>query len=260
MITMSCKTIPFEEYKTISFEEIISLKKINNELEVILIDLRDKIIKDQSEINLEYYCSEFRLKSADTIYRKVVKATPSIDERMLQVLYQNIPLNIDHSNFEQYSEIDCHDLEQMIDTLKHRDLQVRIKTKDISREYFRKINRENAEIVKAILKKCGLVEDYSHELWLFIQHAPYEMQVRYYEDLNIFYKNGIISAPEIALLRDRILLQSGYHQEYGSQLNEETNYKIYDFENVDSLRKEMGMVPLEEYIEILWGSDWKKSH
>lgn len=260
VFVLSCRQIPIEEYPILSFQDVIALKKQDNNLKVILIDSRNRVIEEKSKINLEYYCSEFRQKSKDTFYRKVIEMYCPIDERMQQVMYQNIPDTTFDSSAYKNIEIDCQDLKPMIDSIHFRDQYVRNKTNDISRDHFRKINSENTELLQAILKECGIVEEYANELWLFIQHAPYEMQVRYYERLNELYRNGIISANRIGLLRDRILLQSGYHQEYGSQVNSYENYKIYDFENVESLRKEMGMVTLEEYYKLLWGPDWKTSY
>jgi len=257
IFTYSCRPIPFEEYPTVSFQKVIALKKLNNNLEVILIDSHNRVIEEQDKINLEFYCSEFRLKSKDTLYRKIVEMHCPIDERMMQVMYLNIPDTTSYLSAVKNIEIDCHDLKPMIDSIYFRDQYVRNKSNDISKDYFRKINSENTELVQAILEECGIVEEYADELWLFIQHAPYEMQVRFYERLNELYNNGIISASRIGLLRDRILLRSGYHQEYGSQVNSHENYKIYDFENVEALRKEMGMVTLEEYYKLLWGPDWK---
>lgn len=259
LLILSCKTIPFEEYPIISFEEVVALKKLGNDYEVILIDSRNKIVsaKDRMGISLEYYQSEFRSKSSDTLFRRIIEKRPTIDERMLQVLFQNIDDVPSQELYKNSIDINCSELKPLFDSLYFRDQDTRLHPDNYSRDQRRSIDKENVEIVEEIIDKCGFEEEYSREIWLLIHHAPFIIQLKYYQDLNELYKNRIITAQEIGLLRDRMLLQSGFHQEYGSQVNEKVNYNIYDIDIVDSLRKQMGMVPLEEYYEVLWGEQRK---
>jgi hypothetical protein len=250
---LSCRVVSFDKYPEISFEEVVELKKSGNDFDVILVDSNNKLLKanEIEDINLEYYHSEFRRASKDSIFRKVIKATTSIDERMLQVIFQNIEYVPEYKLHNKSNEIDCSDLKPLIDSLYASDQYIR-KSKNINRDLWRKTDSENVKLMEAVIEKCGFKEEFVKEMWLLVQHSPFELQLRYYEELNNLYKKGILSGHRIALIRDRMLLRSGFHQEYGSQGNEEVNLKIYNYSKVDSIRKTMDMIPLEEYLDILY--------
>ncbi len=60
-------------------------------------------------------------------------------------------------------------------------------------------------------------------------------------------KNGRAERSHLALLIDRVEMNNGRPQVYGSQINGDTIYKILDEVNVNKRRAEVGLEPLEEY-------------
>ncbi|MBK8567708.1 MAG: hypothetical protein IPN76_31410 [Saprospiraceae bacterium] len=94
--------------------------------------------------------------------------------------------------------------------------------------------------------------------WLVIQHAPIEYQMRYYPLVEQAAREGKTSMGNWAYLVDRMNMNQGVRQIYGSQMRSKTDgtgYEIYQLEdpfNVNKRRAEVGLGPIEEYIEH-WG-------
>ena len=91
-------------------------------------------------------------------------------------------------------------------------------------------------------------------LWLVIQHSPLEYQQKYLPIFKVAAMKGDLPKETIALMEDRVALQLGKPQIYGSQgnVNEQGIFvpaEIIEPENVDSRRAEMDMRPLDEYIK-----------
>ncbi|OQA33174.1 MAG: hypothetical protein BWY54_00994 [Candidatus Dependentiae bacterium ADurb.Bin331] len=70
------------------------------------------------------------------------------------------------------------------------------------------------------------------------------------------------SATDFAYLVDRILINLGKLQKYGTQLQELNGHLVpkplEDAANVDNVRKEVGMQPLHEYIKFAESNLFKK--
>lgn len=84
-------------------------------------------------------------------------------------------------------------------------------------------------------------------LFLVIQHADLKTQEKYLPMMKEAVKNGKAQGSHLALLVDRVEMNNGRPQVYGSQINGDTIYKILDEVNVNKRRAEVGLEPLEEY-------------
>lgn len=90
-------------------------------------------------------------------------------------------------------------------------------------------------------------------IFLVIQHADSLTQVTYAPKMREAVKQGKARPESLALLEDRILINQGKEQIYGSQVrwNEQAGknefYPIRDEENVNKRRASVGLDPLEEY-------------
>ena len=95
----------------------------------------------------------------------------------------------------------------------------------------------------------------NYTLWLVIQHAPLEAQVKYFPLMEKSVAEGESRASELAYLDDRIRMRQGKPQRYGSQVitNPQTGaqefYVIEDEEHVNERRAAAGLEPLEEYAQ-----------
>jgi hypothetical protein len=107
------------------------------------------------------------------------------------------------------------------------------KAKIVSIEEFCNISSENA--VKMF--------------WNMVHHNRKEVIAHYYLLLEGFVDSGLLKAGIFALTTDRLLVEHGYPQVFGSQI---VNWKLYPVENPDSVdirRAEVGLEPLEEYLK-----------
>ena len=104
----------------------------------------------------------------------------------------------------------------------------------------------------------------SKSAFYVLQHAPDSIQEKYLPIILKAGKNGQLDKNLAAMYHDRYLLQKGLPQIYGTQIRIERIidsttgkkkeihevYKIKDTSKVDSLRRSMGMIPLEEYLNM----------
>ena len=84
-------------------------------------------------------------------------------------------------------------------------------------------------------------------VFLVIQHADPKTQEMYLPMMREAVKSGRAERSHLALLIDRVEMNNGRPQIYGSQINGDTIYKILDEANVNKRRAEVGLGPLEEY-------------
>ncbi len=97
-------------------------------------------------------------------------------------------------------------------------------------------------------------------LFLVIQHADIETQVKYLPMMKEAAKIGNAQPSSLALLEDRVALRQGKRQIYGSQIHSDKDgvkfvAPLVDPENVDKRRAEVGLRPLADYIKI-WDLTW----
>ncbi|MBN2425597.1 MAG: hypothetical protein JXB44_11285 [Calditrichaceae bacterium] len=117
---------------------------------------------------------------------------------------------------------------------------------------------DNTKRMKEIIKTYGwptfdlVGKDGSEAAWLLVQHGDLELQkmsinlLKSAADINQARKSSY------AFLLDRLLIREGKKQLYGTQLDlkngELIPFPIEDEKNVNKRRNEMGMKPLQEYI------------
>jgi hypothetical protein len=93
----------------------------------------------------------------------------------------------------------------------------------------------------------------SSTLWAVIQHSDLDVQQKYLPMMRTAVQQGRAHASELAYLEDRVALQEGRKQSYGTQfrLNEKTKKyfvaPIEDEPNVNRRRAAIGLGPLEDY-------------
>jgi len=130
-------------------------------------------------------------------------------------------------------------------------------------EKMRSVDSKNTARLKAIVKTHSWVTEKSvgkdgvNAAFLIVQHSPdYAFQEEMLPMIKRSYLNDEgISGQELALLTDRVLVHQDKQQMYGTQLNIENGElvfdPIYDIDNVDSRRAEVGLPSLEEYKKLI---------
>ena len=141
-----------------------------------------------------------------------------------------------------------------------------------------KITNQNDSInlikVKKILDERGWIgEDKvgvqaNSALFLVIQHSDLKTQKKYLPIMIEAVKKGDANPNSLALLMDRIEIQEGRKQIYGTQIGTNPNTKtqyvlpLIDPDNVDKRRKEVGLNTISEYIQhwnLIWDVEKYKS-
>ena len=90
--------------------------------------------------------------------------------------------------------------------------------------------------------------------WLVIQHAPVEMQKKYFPLFVEAIERGDMERSQVAMMDDRIAMHEGRPQKYGSQIVENEHgkrviYQLLDPTQVDQWRKAMDLPPLADYMK-----------
>lgn len=127
-------------------------------------------------------------------------------------------------------------------------------------------DRKNQKIVFKMLNKCGVPENLSNEaidtIWLVIQHSDLEHIEKYLPILHQAAKRGCFSQIQLTTMEDRLRVYKRTAQIYGSQTIDIGGtiyfYPIVDFDNLNTRRKQIGMGPIEKYIETLSNITGKK--
>lgn len=98
--------------------------------------------------------------------------------------------------------------------------------------------------------------------FLVIQHSNLETQEKYLPLLEQKAREGEADWADVALMKDRVLMNKGENQLYGSQVyfeKEAGEYKVWPIENeagVAHRRKLVGLNPLHEYLKY-WGIQYE---
>jgi hypothetical protein len=149
-------------------------------------------------------------------------------------------------------EINCESIDSQLDSIYQLDQASRN-----SRTYDPGTDYTNLVTVVNILKQCGMPESRSsvNTIFLVIQHNHSIYQKKYIDTLKKAAEQGLLSKSSIAMMEDRILVDEGKPQIYGSQVGRKrgeeqwTLYELIEPERVNARRAKMGMGPIEEYLK-----------
>lgn len=189
-------------------------------------------------------------------------------------------LSIVEANKVEYEKYLDMDLVRQLDSVYETDQGLRRQIAEIEKEYGRnsqemqehwgKINKADSinEIkVTKILDKYGWLgadvvgSKGNQTLFLVIQHADIETQIKYLPMMREAVKVGIARSSSLALLEDRVALRQGGKQIYGSQIGRDNEtgksyvLPLVDPENVNERRAEVGLGPIEDYTS-RFGFEW----
>ena len=105
----------------------------------------------------------------------------------------------------------------------------------------------------------GLSDEANKAIFLVIDHSDLNIMNKYIELFRDAVEKGYLSMNDFVTMEDRMLMNSGKPQKYGTQaysVSEEGKTVIYiwpveDPDKLDALRKSVGLLPIEEYLEIV---------
>lgn len=156
-------------------------------------------------------------------------------------------------DFDQTPRLKKHEIEKL-DISDDEKFVLKSKNSD-NLSYFDKENLKKLIAIKpqnSWFKQSIIGQENAETAFLIIQHAPSDIQQKYYEELKEAALSKEMDSSEFAMFDDRIRMGKGEKQLYGSQFRCEngkmTVYPIADFTNIDKRRKEMGFTQtFEEY-------------
>lgn len=123
-----------------------------------------------------------------------------------------------------------------------------------------KVDSKHVARMKEIISQYGwpginlVGEDGDHAAWLLVQHADHDVsfQLLCLDLIMIELDKGNSIRQNIAYLTDRVLVNQGMKQRYGTQYSIKNDNLILepleDVEQVDELRAKMNLCPLQEYV------------
>ena len=151
-----------------------------------------------------------------------------------------------------YVEVDCNKKSEILSEVYISDQKIRRENKLIK---YAKEDHRNQELIISIIEKCGMPtlnevnQEQMNAIWLGLQHTENKYRIKYFPLIEKAVKNGDLSKEQYALMKDRILMDEGKPQIFGSQIK---NGKLYDLEapeTVNERRQEMGLEPIEDYLK-----------
>ena len=118
----------------------------------------------------------------------------------------------------------------------------------------------NTVYITNLIDKMGypgksIVGDEASTAFLVIQHADLEVQEKYLPILQAAADEGELRWSSLALLIDRIEMRNERPQIYGSQVNRDPETgeyffaRIKDPHNIDKIREEVGLGPIQSYAD-----------
>lgn len=183
---------------------------------------------------------------------------------------------------DKESDPEMYLIKQKLENIHKKDQGIRILLMDARKKYGKEdkrtqsidkimigIDKRDAIYVKHIIDTYGWLssddigEDANETLFLCIQHVDnLEVQTKYLPILKKAVKEGDAKGWQYAFLTDRILMNEGKEQIYGTQTLMVDKKKCYVVplkypKKVDMLRKEMGLGTLNEYMRSFGdGNKW----
>ncbi len=158
-----------------------------------------------------------------------------------------------------------------LDQLKRKDFHTIRKEFGLNSKEFitlkqeiKKIDSSNIIAVKSIIDKHGWlsVEEVgfkaNNALFLVFQHANLKTREEYLPTMRLAAKDFKMAVSDLAFIEDRVLMSKDMKQLYGTQVELDTitntyhSYPIENKESVDSLRRDIGLEPILEYLDF-WG-------
>ncbi len=148
---------------------------------------------------------------------------------------------------------------EQITAMKEVDQDMREQNLDDDTHWDDSIDKNNTEVMRAIIVEIGwptiskVGEDASFDAWLLVQHADHDPAFQK-ACLELMKQAGAgeVLPENIAYLEDRVAVNHGQPQVYGTQLEQKDGKFVprptIDSKNVNARRMSIGLGTIEEYL------------
>jgi len=241
----SCKQSPKNDYRKVEFRELITLineGKINQ----FKLSYKDSLGNDltpelKKRMNQGLMFRDFYANKENEITQ--IRLKEYSHENVFEEIQIRELLNNPLQGFN-YMDVNCDKIDSILAVVLMKDQGVRngepanIYTTDIS----------NQQIVISLIENCGWPENKESikSIWFVIQHSDSKYMAKYYQKFKQLESKGLLESSDMALMEDRILMNNGYPQIYGSQVVGQSVYKLRDHAKVNEWRAQVGLGTIEE--------------
>jgi len=237
-----------EEYRKIEMPELLERLK-NNEVNLVYVSYKDSLGNDltdelRSLLNQGLLMRNFYANRANEIEQ--IRLTKYSDDLVFNEIQIRELLTSPFNVFE-IGEIDCAVSDSLIMDCFQKDQDVR---KGLIDDIIH-VDSTNQKIVISLLERCPWPNDPEivRAVWFVIQHADSAFMAYFYPKFKQMVKDSLLSASTMALMEDRMLMNNGYPQIYGSQIVRESVYQLRDPDRVNELRASVGLGTIEEHVK-----------
>lgn len=172
-----------------------------------------------------------------------------------KILQQKIKEAVEYQPSIELVDIDCENIKGILQNVFDSDQGMRTNGGEINLV----TDRENLTTVISLIEKCGMptlneVNDVQMSaIWVVFQHGDNANRKKYLPLLEKSAKNGDLKATQIAMMKDRTMMNDGEPQVYGTQVTKNGDkWVLYELENPETVNKrraEMGFEPLQDYLK-----------
>ena len=245
---MSCTSEKGDEYRKIEMEELRQ-RLINNKVNLVYVSYKDSLGNDLSPelralLNQGKAMRTFYANRANEITQ--IRLTEYSDDLVFDEIQIRELLTSPFNSFQRI-DINCEVADSLILDRFEKDQAIRSQSTRGFHE-MSIMDSINQQIIISLMEQCLWPEDPQliRAMWFIIQHADSGFMAYYYPRFKQMVRDSLLSASTMALMEDRMLMNHGYPQIYGSQIVQKSIYRLRDSANVNQLRASVGMGSIEE--------------
>lgn len=258
----SCKPYEPRGYRKLSDHEMIERARIGdfpNLKNLVYMNLKGQVITRDSLIKIEPFdelAFDDYVDSFGIVRITIVRQATPKDKK----LREKINAAITEGPILKSIQIECSNTPKLLDEAFFQDQ----KNREHPDSFDINIDIKNLELVTSLIDQCGmptkqqLTERQLTTIWLIVQHAPTKYQKKYLPIFKLSAKNGDLDIRDILMMEDRILMDEGKPQVYGTQVRQIDStgkFELYDTidpEYINQRRSSVGFEPIEQYL-LYWG-------
>jgi len=181
------------------------------------------------------------------VLRKATEKDKKLQQKIKEAVEYQAPIEL--------VDIDCDKISEILQNVFDSDQGMRTNGGEINPI----TDSENLTIVVSLIEKCGMptlneVNDVQMSaIWVVFQHGDNVNRKKYLPLLEKSAKNGDLKRTQIAMMKDRTMMNDGEPQVYGTQVTKNGDkWVLYDLENPETVNKrraEIGFGPLQDYLK-----------
>ena len=243
--------------RKITADELIARARKRSVFNIDKITIKDSLgneIKKEETAKLDhnlFFADYYADRNGDIVEVVIRKATQPDRE-----LIKRINEAMEEGEEIVLVDIPCDNARFVLEQIHDIDQQNRTNNKEIDPN----IDRDNQSRVVSIIEKCGFPtkekvgQKGMESVFLVIQHGTKKLRAKYFSFIKMSAEKGELNLGAVALMEDRMLMENGVKQKYGSQVVKNvsgrwTLYPIEDPQNVNKRRASMGLNTIEEYLK-----------